>query len=75
MHRVRPSAVDVDAAWKALDLKAKERIFYWFEDDFGNARVGVTDGTNDWDVDVVISGDTYTVKDDDWRQREIICVG
>src|SRR5882724_7934640 len=72
MHRVHPSAEDVNAIWQSLDLKPSEHIHYWFEDDAGNVLLGVTDRTNDWEVELVKSGPTYTVKTLDWRQQQIV---
>ena len=74
-HRVSPSAEDINAIWQLLDLKATDYIHYWYEDRSGNAFIGVTDKTNDWAVELIPSGDTYTVKNPDWRKLAAICVG
>jgi hypothetical protein len=75
MHRVRPSAAEVNAVWAVLDLKQGEYIHFWFEDDDGKALIGITNGANNWEVELFASGDTYTVNDADWRRLEPICVG
>jgi hypothetical protein len=75
MHRRQPSAEDVTTVWALLDLKPNEKIYYWFEDSAGNVNLGVTDGTNDWEVELVASGTSYIVDNPDWRELEIVCVG
>jgi hypothetical protein len=75
MHRGRPTPADVNSVWQALDLRATEHIYYWFEDNVGNVQLGITDGTNDWEAELVTSGGTYTAKDSEWREVQLVCVG
>ena len=75
MHSVRPTEGDATAVWQALDLRAEDHIYFWFEDGVGNVRLGITDGTNDWQVDLVESGSSYIATVTDWRERETICIG
>jgi len=75
MHKVRPSAEDANAVWQALDLGAADHIYYWFEDSVGNASLGITDGTNDWEVELMGAGTSYVVKTPDWRNQQLVCIG
>jgi hypothetical protein len=75
MKRIRPSDEQVAELWSLLDLKQGEYVEFWFEDPARNVKVGISDGSHHWQVDLVRSGETYSQLAEDWRELEVVCVG
>ncbi len=75
MERIRPTQEQVTQAWSILNLSEGELIQYWFEGEQGNARLGITDHSHYWQVNLSVSNGEYSSNSSDWRQLELVCVG
>lgn len=75
MRRRTPSAEEVEKIWSTLNLSKGEVIEGWFEDHAGNIALGIAGNTQHWQVSLLRVGEDLNLKESDWRDREIVCVG